>query len=520
MRRKGAPHQGRLAERARRPRPEPRYLALTLNHGGTVSFLVPGAGFAGGRLESLVTLPGRGADWALTPDRERLFVSIPEQSSIAVVNTLTRGLETTIPLGAGERPLRVALSPDGRRLWVSLDKSSLVAVIDTEARRLHSTIGVGRGPHNFAFTPDGALAFVSNSASNSVTVLHTKSLGKAADINVGRAPGPFAYGRGGGRVYVANVNDDGVSVIDPARPSVVANVPAGRGVVALRFEPRGRYAFAVSQVEGKVTVIDSATNKVVGNTTVVPSPDQIVFTAEHAYVRGVGSEKFSLIGLKDVAAGRVSAVEITAGQRPPSAAPEDLGVADMIAATPEGNSALVASAPDGMLYYYVEAMSAPMGTVPNHGRRPLALMVLDRSLAETAPGVYSTQVKLLKAGRYGVSLLIDRPRVVHCFDIELADSPDAPKQASPSLNIEPEFKEVKAAPNRPVNLRFRLKDAATGAAVTGLGDVQVLVFEPPGIWQQRHSAKEVGGGVYEVAQTFPRAGRYMVFVRVASRGVE
>jgi len=49
--------------------------------------------------------------------------------------------------------------------------------------------------------------------------------------------------------------------------------------------------------------------------------------------------------------------------------------------------------------------------------------------------------------------------------------------------------------------------------------VQVLAFEPPGIWQQRQWAREVGEGEYEITQTFPRPGLYKVMLRVASRGV-
>jgi hypothetical protein len=48
----------------------------------------------------------------------------------------------------------------------------------------------------------------------------------------------------------------------------------------------------------------------------------------------------------------------------------------------------------------------------------------------------------------------------------------------------------------------------------------VLVFQPPGIWQQRQWATEVGGGVYEITQTFPHQGMFNVMFRVASRGVE
>ena len=45
-------------------------------------------------------------------------------------------------------------------------------------------------------------------------------------------------------------------------------------------------------------------------------------------------------------------------------------------------------------------------------------------------------------------------------------------------------------------------------------------FEPPGVWQQRQWAKDLGKGAYEVTQTFPHAGAFMVMLRVASRGVE
>jgi hypothetical protein len=193
----------------------------------------------------------------------------------------------------------------------------------------------------------------------------------------------------------------------------------------------------------------------------------------------------------------------------------------MIAATPEGNSAMIANAPDAMIYYYVQGMMAPMGTLSNYKRRPRALMILDRSLAETGPGLYTTPVRLAGAGRFNVALLIDQPRVVGCFDIEVAESPDGAKNPSAAtLQVEPEFKDLKTTSNRPVTLRFRLKDTATGAAVAGLDDVQVLAFEPPGVWQQRQWAKGLGGGVYEVTQTFPHAGTFSIMFRVASRGIE
>ncbi|HEX6184508.1 MAG TPA: hypothetical protein VFZ44_11550 [Pyrinomonadaceae bacterium] len=501
------------------------FLAVTLNHDKTVSFINPQVSFKITKLESIVMLPGRGADWALTPDKNRLFVSIPDQSAVAVINTLTRKLEKTIPVGADgfkTQPRRVALSPDGTRLWVSLDGSPRVAVIDTAESKLLSTVEVGGGGlHSIAFTPDGRFAYVSNSDGETVTALDARTFRRLADIKVGRTPGPLAYSKASGKVYAASINGGHVAVIDPARQAVVANVPVGPGVVSLRFEPRGRHAFAVNQKDGKVTVIDAATDRAVTTVTTVPSPDQVVFTGDYAYVRGLGSEKFTLIGLKEVADGKPSPVDIQAGQRPPSDSPDDFGVADMIAATPEGNSAMIANAPDAMIYYYVQGMMAPMGTLSNYKRRPQALMIIDRSLAETGPGLYSAPVRLTGAGRFNVALLIDQPRLINCFDIEVAESPDGAQNPNAvTLRVAPEFKGLKTAAKRPVTLRFRLEDPATGKPVTGLTDVQVLVFQPPGVWQQRHWAKELGGGVYEVTQAFPHTGLFSVMLRVASRGIE
>jgi YVTN family beta-propeller protein len=319
---------------------------------------------------------------------------------------------------------------------------------------------------------------------------------------------------------VAELNGTNVSAIDTATRQVVARIPVGRGVVALKFDPSGRFGFAVNQKESKVSVIDSSTNTVVGSTPVAKGPDQVAFTKRFAYVRGTGSEKFSLIELGDLAKGKISAVDVQAGQSPASAVPAEIGVADMIVPTPEGNSALIANTPDGMVYYYVEGMMAPMGTLKNYKRRPRALMLLDRGLSEVAPGVYSAPLTLNASGRFDVPLLIDQPRIVKCFGLEVAESPDGSKsRPSASTSVEAAFRGRRFKPGEAVTLKFKITDPATGRPVEGLKDVQVLVFEPPGVWHQRVWAVEKGEGVYEVSQVFPAAALYNVMVGIASRGV-
>ena len=495
------------------------YLMFTLNHDQTVSVINPQISFSKTKLESIIQLPGPGADWALSANKEFLYLTLPEQSAVGVINTITRKLVSTIAVGEKTKPMRIALQPDGRYVWAGLDNSSLVAVIDTASNKLVATVAVGDGLHNIAFTKDSGLAFVTNSAADTVSIIDTKTLNKVDDINVGKTPVPVAYSSQSGLVYVAAINGASVTAIDPLKREIVSTIPTKRGVVALRFEPAGRFAFVVNQVESTVSVLDASTNTIIGTTPVVKGPDQVAFTERYAYVRGTGSEKFSLIDLSGISKGTLSPVDIVAGRLPASSLPAEIGVADMIAPTPEGNAAMIANTPDQMIYYYVEGMMAPMGTLSNYKRRPHALLLVDRSLDEVAPGVYSTPFKLTRAGRFDVPFIVDQPRIVNCFQLEVAEAPGGNSQGGISIAVEALFKGQRFKAQSATPLRFKITDPLTKQPIAGLTDVQVLVFEPPGIWQQRHFAKEVEAGVYEINQAFPRDGMYNVMVSVSSRGV-
>ncbi|HKR02192.1 MAG TPA: YncE family protein, partial [Pyrinomonadaceae bacterium] len=414
------------------------YLVLTLNHDNTISVINPLVSFSKTKLENLITLPGKGADWALSAKKELLYVTLPEQSAVAVINTQTRKIVGQIMMGEKTRPMRIQLQPDGRYLWVGLDGSANVAVIDTKTNKLASTIAVGDGLHSVTFTADGRFAYITNSVADTVSAVDTNTLTKVADLKVAKTPVAVAYSSASRLIYAASVNDETVSVIDPAKQQVIANVKVGRGVVALRFEPTGRYAFAVNQVDSTVSVIDASTNAVIGMTAVVKEPDQVAFTEGYAYVRGLASERFSLIELREVANGKVSPVNVQAGQRPATDVPAEIGVADMIAPTPDGNSVMIANTADGMFYYYTEGMMAPMGSFSNYKRRPHALLILNNSLAEVSPGVYSVPVKLGKAGIFNVPFLLNQPEVVNCFQLSIAESPNQETEVGrTAIRIEP-----------------------------------------------------------------------------------
>jgi YVTN family beta-propeller protein len=496
------------------------YLMLTLNHDNTITFINPQVSFNITKLESIITLPGPGTDWALSKDKDFLYITMPDQSAVAVVNTVTRKLIGTVQTGEKTKPVRIALQPDGRYVWVGLDDSPKIAVIDTATNKLAATVEAGAGKHNIAFTSDSRFAFATNSGDDTVTAIDVKTLAKISDISVGKTPVAVAYSPASDSVYVAAINGGTITVINPRKQQVLKTLPLKRGVVAFRFDPSGRYGLAVNQIESIVSVIDASTNQVIAQSPVVKGPDQVTFTRLYAYVRGIESEKFSLIDLNEFKKGKLAPVDIQAGRLAASTLPQEIAVTDMIQPTPDGNSVMIANTPDQMIYYYVEGMMVPMGTFQNYKRRPHGLMLIDRSLAETAPGIYSAPIKLKRAGTFDLPLLIDQPRISNCFEVKVADSPYAEKiKASASAVVEPLFKGKQFQPTEAITLRFKISDSLTKKALGGLKDVQVLIFEPPGIWQKRAFAREVEEGVYEVTEAFPHAGSFRVMSQIQSRGL-
>jgi hypothetical protein len=166
----------------------------------------------------------------------------------------------------------------------------------------------------------------------------------------------------------------------------------------------------------------------------------------------------------------------------------------------------------------MEGMNAPMGSFGNYGHNARAVEVVDRSLKELEPGVYSARVQLPAAARYDVAFLLESPRVVHCFSLEAKENPGV-KRASGPLELEYQDFPTRLTQGETPRLRFKLHEASTRRPVTGLEDVRVLTYAAPGRLRAEVSAREVAEGVYEAQPTLTSTGAYYVYVSVPSKKV-
>jgi YVTN family beta-propeller protein len=490
------------------------YFLLALNEDATISVIDPLIGFGGSKLFTMIRLQSPGEDWALTSSRSKLFVSMPLINQVAVVDTTTWGVVSSVATGV--KPKRVVLQPDEKYLWVADEKG--LSVIDTATLKVAKQIATGAGHHEIAFASDNKFAFVTNRDDGTLSVINVAKLAKVKDVKTGALASSISFSPLSKALYVTNETDGSIAVVDAASHKLLATILGTPGIANVRFAPGGRWGFAPNPKQSIVYVFDASTNRLVHELPIADSPDHINFSDKFAYVRALGSEQVSAIRLATVGA-QLDVIKFPGGQNAPGKSPASVTSADAFVPAPEPGAMLLANAADKMIYYYSEGMAAPMGNFQNYRRTPRAVKVVDRSLREESLGVYSTTARLPKQGIYNVSLVLDSPRVVHCFEAVASVNPLLAPDKKTALKIEYLNKSVAFTPGEDAKVRFRLLDTKTKKPHSELKDVGVLVFSSPGQWQTRQIARSVGDGTYEISVNLPETGVYLVFVESPSQRV-
>ncbi len=495
------------------------YYILALNQEANISVIDPLLGFGGSKLITLVFLKSPGEDWVLTADRSKLFVSMPASNQVAVVDTATWKVVSEID--AGIRPTRLALQPDEKYLWVANDQElgpGGVTVVDTTTLKVAKTILTGAGTHGIAFGSDDRFAFVTNSNDGTLSVVDVRQLRKFKDVKIGPPASAPVFSTLSKALYVVNEASGHVLSIDADSHKLLGKILLKPGITNVRFAPGGRWGFVTNASHSLVHIFDASTGRVVHEERVGETPDQIAFSESFAYVRSLNTDEVTTIRLSTLGK-QLDTVKFPGGQQAPGSSTGYASSADAFVPAPEQGSMLFANPADKMIYYYSEGMAAPMGNFQNYRRVPKALKVVDRSLSEEMPGVYSTTVSLPVDGAYDVSLVLSSPRIVHCFEAFARPNPAVKAARHTPVRIEYLNKQRSMRPGEDYKIRFRLTDSETNRARNGLKDVRVLIFLTPGIWQQRGFARSVGDGVYELDVKVPEEGVYLVFVESLSQGV-
>jgi YVTN family beta-propeller protein len=413
------------------------------------------------------------------------------------------------------------LQPDEKYLWVGLESPpgekafAGISVIDTEILKSVALVSTGAGHHEFAFSDDSRHAYVSNQQDNSLAIIDVDRLSRIKNINTGSSPVSLSYSTLSKALYIAT-EQGGVIVIDKSGQEIT-RIDTGSSLKTIRFSPDGRWGFAASQKSGRVFIIDAANNRVTHKIEVEGEPDQITFTDNFAYVRQAAGKNVSMIKLEGLDRNTPAVLSsFPAGQKAPNEMP-GLLLSDAVVPTPERSAVVVANPLDKVVYYYMEGMAAPMGSFKLFGRNPMAVLIVDRSLQETAPGYYTGTVQLPPSGPYTLAVLLDSPAVYHCFSMQVNTNPLLKKGVQPA-KVEYLVDNLQGVAGASTRIDLKVADPLTRKPKSGVLDLQVLTFRIPGTWQKRTMATSSGSGsgIYTLEFTPPTTGIYQVYVQSPS----
>jgi len=490
------------------------YHVLALNDDATISVVDPQFGYGGSKLLGLMRLPAAGEDWALSPSGDLLFVTVPDAGELTVFDTASWKVAAHMPLPA--RPRRVAVQPDGAYAWVTLDSGDAaapaVAVIATAGLKPVAEIAAGPGQHNVAFSSDSRWAALTNSSGGSVTLIDVRQLKRVQDFPAGREPASIAYSTQARMFYSTDRAAGEIVAIEPDGAREAARVRTEPGIGEIQFAPDGRLAFIPNPEKDLLHILDTANNRVLQTSEIKYGPDQVGFSSGIAYIRCRRSESVLMVPLDAVGkTGKLLSIADFPGGQHTFGEVGRPSAGSSFARAPGENAMMVANPADKAIYYFREGLPAPMGSFANYGRQPRAILVVDRSLKQTTPGVYETITRLPAAGEYTAALLVDSPRVVECFPVIVEPNPES-VSLGPRLHVEFEKLAEPAKAGQKVRVRVKLTK-------TGLNDVRIAAILDTGVWHLRQHAEPEGDGVYGVDLIPPAAGRYRISVECLSEGL-
>jgi DNA-binding beta-propeller fold protein YncE len=493
------------------------YYVLVMNEDNTISVVDPLFGFGGSKLLSYVVLKSRGEDWVLSSDQRRLYVSMPESSAVAVVDTTAWSVVANI--ATGPRPGRLALQPDRHYLWIanlgsgSEAADNGVTVVSTEDHSIKAHIVTGQAPSEIVFSEDSRSAFVLNRGSGTLSVVDIPGLRKLSDVPVGKKPAGLDYCAKSGSVFATDEESGQIVVVDARRRALLTTTTGEPGLGQIKFPSNGQFGFIVNSKANLLHVIDSASNRIVRTGNMEKEPFQIGFSDRLAYIRDRQTATVLMIPLDGIGVpGKpLSAVDFDGGQKAPGTARYPSLAAALVQA-PGSAAVLVANEQDKAVYYYEEGMAAAKGEFSNYGHYPRAVLPVDRSLRERAqPGVYETVLRLGEAGSYEVVFALSSPRILKGFQLEVAPNEELERQRKTGKLVALAGMENRVVKmGRQVGIDFKIADELSTQPKSKLQNLTVVALLAPGVWQKRLTPQETAKGIYSVAFNPPRAGIYHV----------
>lgn len=487
---------------------------VTLNTNGSITILNPALGARTSRLEAVIDLPNRPLDWVRGASGTEVWVLL-EHGRLALVDLAARRVTRLRDLPDGTEGRDLAFDATRHILWITLPSRDAVASLDVAVPGAAIVVEPGATPLGLVpAAPEGGANLAMGPPPSAVVVFAAPDAvtwrdGPAAGStwHIGARPVAAAYSALSRRLIVAGA-DGTVAALDPADPGAPAQrLRLDHSVSAMRLIDGDRRAFVLGG--GRASVVDLATTQQTLRIAAPPEAATLLATNSFLYALDGSGDAATLWSLAGLAAGRDERTEVSLGTFARAAAPGDAPSGLVMAVATAGGAGVVAAHPGSdLLSTYTEGGMQPVDATSNVRRAPIGLKLLDPSLRSTEPGRYEADLEAPRGGAYELVLSSGSPAFAVCAAVDwpaMAEeaAATAPQPRAVLLGVEP-------AAEGAQRIRLHVALRPDGAALAGVPDMSLLVFDRLTAWQTRLILSETGSGNYEVLVRVPVPGRYML----------
>lgn len=526
------------------------YYVLTLDAEGSVSALDPAVQFAGrSSLYAAVQLGGRPFDWAKSADDRWLFVALPEQREVVVIDLQAFSIRERIKLRG--HPTRLALTPDGQQVWIAQrtvspwagqappaaaqgradggrantqagtaatdpkagstpdPKSERVDVYAIAERRLANGYVLPPGHHEIAFSDDARYAYLSSRDSGRVSVIDNAQARLLRELELGGQPLSLLYLPAQSQVWAFDGAQGVVHRLgrDGAQIDRIALDP---GLGPARLTPDGRHVLAVNPSQHRLYVLSTADGELVHKLTVSGRPYDLFFSQRYAYVRPLDIEQVAMLSLASLE--QTPTLQYLPTGAKAIGAFAGLPIASSMGDNMERTGAFFAAPGERTVYHYMEGMNAPDSGIRTFGHTPMAVTISRRGLREIGRGRYATTFKLPSQGRMVLALASESPRLRECLAWNVAPPETVAVARAWSLHW---IGDASRRVRRGETAEFALNlQAAPGRALPAPERLVAWVVPGGGGLSERWPLSAAGpAGEYRIRGHVDRVGGYFVHVR-------
>ncbi len=127
------------------------------------------------KVVATIPLGGKPEFGTADPAAGRVYDNLEDKSAVVVIDTKTHTVVNTWPITGGEGPSGQAIDLKNHRLFIGCGENNVMAMMDSTTGKVITTVPIGAGVDANAFDPGTQLAFASSGRAGTTTIAHEDS---------------------------------------------------------------------------------------------------------------------------------------------------------------------------------------------------------------------------------------------------------------------------------------------------------------------------------------------------------